>query len=150
MYKKVLIIPKLSLHKMYKKPKSVWLFMQSNEKFRGDENQKIGLNTGLLLRNAKKCQGYVFEIKCPHIAQIHATLTTATRYLQFRSNATSKIDFLTLFTTVFAHWVQYWKRIGARKNSFYQLKCQKIRLQHHLSPSSPNLTKNIHERFICI
>ena len=115
MNQKVLIIPKLRLHNMYKKPKSVWLFMQSIEKFRRDENQKIGLNTGLLLRNAKKCQGYVFEIKCPHIAQIHATLTTATRYLQFRSNATSKIDFLTLFTTVFAHWAQYCERIDARK-----------------------------------
>ena len=115
MNEKVLIIPKLRLHNMYMKPKSVWLFMPSIEKFRRDENQKIGLNAGLLLRKAKKCQGCVFEIKCPLIAQIYATLTTATGYPRFRSNETSKIDFLTLFTTVFAQWAQYYDRMGARK-----------------------------------
>ena len=57
--KKILIISKLGIHKMYKKFKSVRLFMQPAAKSGMPKITKIGKNRHELLKNAKNRQGYV-------------------------------------------------------------------------------------------
>ena len=62
MSKKVLIIPKLGLHKMYTKLKLVCLFMQPIEKPGWSKFTKMGNFAVEYLKTPNFSPGYVFEI----------------------------------------------------------------------------------------
>ena len=60
--KKVLKIPKLVLHKMYKKFKSVCIVMQPSEKYRWSKFVKMGIFAVEFLKTLKFSKGYWFEM----------------------------------------------------------------------------------------
>ena len=62
MSKKVLIIPKLGLHKMYTKLKLVCLFMQPTGKPGWSKFTKMGIFAVEFLKTLTFSKGYVFEI----------------------------------------------------------------------------------------
>ena len=68
--KKILIISKLGLHKISKKPSSVWLLMQSTVRSGWTKIAKVGTLAVELLKTPNFSPGYLFEVNCSWTTKI--------------------------------------------------------------------------------